>query len=148
RPRAPARACACATPSPVREGRWLCPARPRSPSPTPANMPSTSNWRTLMSPRPLCYLIAAALSGALPACEPPSSQAEAPELNGTGGGADDVETLVDGIPNAENLVFTSTGRLLVTSDDGVFEIVQDGERYRSRQLHTGESCWFGGIVEI
>jgi hypothetical protein len=102
-----------------------------------------------MSPRPVFYLTAA-VSCAILSCanEPPTLADDPAALNGSGGGASDAETLVDGIPNAENLVFTSTGRLLVTSDDGVFEILQNGDKYRSRPLHTGETCWFGGIVEI
>lgn len=93
------------------------------------------------------FPLAAALSCMCFACAN-EAPADEPDQTGNGGGADSVETLVDGIPNAENLVFTSTGRLLVTSDDGIFEIVKDAEAYRSRPLHTGETCWFGGIVEV
>jgi hypothetical protein len=66
-------------------------------------------------------------------------------LTGNGGSS---RPLVSGINAAENLLFTTSGRLFVIGDDGIFEIVQAGMSYRSLARHTGESCHVGGIVEV
>jgi hypothetical protein len=57
-------------------------------------------------------------------------------------------TLVEGVTSAENQLFTSTGRLFVSGDQGIFEIIRSpGGTYQSQPLHTGESCFFGGLTE-
>lgn len=56
--------------------------------------------------------------------------------------------LVDGINAAENLVFTSDKRLFVSGDDGIFEIVQQDAGYQKIARHSGETCKFGGLVEV
>jgi len=58
------------------------------------------------------------------------------------------QTLVEGIKSIENQLFTKSGRLLVTGDEGIFEIVVGaGGDYQAKPVHTGETCWFGGITE-
>jgi hypothetical protein len=56
-------------------------------------------------------------------------------------------TLVDGIVAAENQLFTSTGRLFVSGDEGVFEIVIQASAYTARKLPTAVECQFGGLTE-
>jgi outer membrane protein assembly factor BamB len=56
-------------------------------------------------------------------------------------------TLVDGIVAAENQLFTSTGRLFVSGDEGVFEITRQGTQYSSRKLQSDAKCQFGGLTE-
>jgi hypothetical protein len=58
------------------------------------------------------------------------------------------ELLVDGLNAAENQLFTSTGRLLVTGDDGIFEILRSGRSSRLQAVHSGEQCKFGGLTEM
>lgn len=55
--------------------------------------------------------------------------------------------LVDGIVSAENQLFTSTGRLFVSGDEGVYEIIRQGTGYRSQKLQSDASCKFGGLTE-
>lgn len=58
------------------------------------------------------------------------------------------QTLVDGIVAAENQTFTSTGRLFVSGDDGIYEIARDPSGlYTRHTVHAGEDCAFGGMVE-
>lgn len=59
------------------------------------------------------------------------------------------ETLVTGITAAENIMFSSAGRLYVSGDDGVFELVRSpatGEMVANRLLHV-DGCKFGGMSE-
>ncbi|HKP56543.1 MAG TPA: hypothetical protein VJV78_07485 [Polyangiales bacterium] len=58
------------------------------------------------------------------------------------------KTLIEGIKAAENQLFTSTGRLFISGDEGIFELVRgpDGSLQKTA-LHTGESCFFGGLTE-
>lgn len=58
------------------------------------------------------------------------------------------ELLVDGLNAAENQLFTSTGRLLVSGDDGIFEVLRTGGSSRLQAVHTGEACKFGGLTEL
>jgi hypothetical protein len=100
--------------------------------------------------RNLSWLILAAVGG-IPSCtnEPPGGAETAAltlEPAALSGGR--ARPLVEDIPTAENLLFTSTGRLFVSSDGGIFEIVQDGSSYRSIPRHRGETCAFGGMVEV
>lgn len=58
-------------------------------------------------------------------------------------------TLVDGITAAENLLFTSDGRLLVTGNDGVFEVRRDAAGEATAELLvTASPCNFLGITEV
>jgi len=58
-------------------------------------------------------------------------------------------TLVDGIRLAENLTFSSDGRLFVTGADGLYEIVDDGTGVvEARQLAAVPGHGFNGITEI
>jgi hypothetical protein len=96
--------------------------------------------------------IVAAISGLLSCTNelPSSVSAEtaalAIEPAALGGGT--ARPLVDGIAAAENLLFSSTGRLFVSGDDGIFEIVQEAGSYRSLSRHRGETCHFGGLTEV
>ena len=56
-------------------------------------------------------------------------------------------TLCDGIPAAENQLFTSTGRLFISGDEGVYEITQQGAGHSSHKLQAEASCQFGGLTE-
>jgi len=57
-------------------------------------------------------------------------------------------TLVEGLTAAENQLFTSEGRLFVSGDEGVYEIVQQGTTYSTRELPSdAATCWFGGLTE-
>lgn len=56
-------------------------------------------------------------------------------------------TLVEGIVAAENQLFTSTGRLFVSGDEGAFEIVRDGATYRSVKLAGDAPCPVLGLTE-
>jgi sugar lactone lactonase YvrE len=58
------------------------------------------------------------------------------------------ETLVDGIASVENSLFTSTGRLLVTGDDGIYEIGKEASGPpRKTQVTASSGCKFSGITE-
>ena len=56
-------------------------------------------------------------------------------------------TLVDNVVAAENQLFTSTGRLFVSGDEGVFEVSKQGSSYSARKLSTTVKCQFGGLTE-
>lgn len=49
------------------------------------------------------------------------------------------------IPEAENLLFSSDGRLFV-SGTGIYEVIRDGERWQALSLY-GERCGFAGIAQ-
>ena len=59
-------------------------------------------------------------------------------------------TLVDGIASAENLLFTSDGRLLATGNDGIHEIRRDGTNAATAPIlfSSPSGCSFGGMVEV
>jgi hypothetical protein len=58
-------------------------------------------------------------------------------------------SLVEGIKAAENQWFTSTGRLLISGDDGIYELVSSGSgSYSALPVHEGEACQFGGLTEL
>jgi hypothetical protein len=100
--------------------------------------------------RNFSWLILAAIGG-MPSCtneQPVSAETAALTLEPAALSGGRARPLVEDIPTAENLVFTSTGRLFVSSDGGIFEIVQDGSSYRSIPRHRGETCAFGGMVEV
>jgi hypothetical protein len=57
-------------------------------------------------------------------------------------------TLVEGIASAENLMFTSDGRLLVTGDDGIYDVVVDASGQATAvPLTPKETCKFSGLAE-
>lgn len=57
--------------------------------------------------------------------------------------------LVDDIAAAENQWFTSSGRLLVSGDEGIYEIVVDAHGgHSARALQQGQDCQFGGMTEL
>lgn len=56
-------------------------------------------------------------------------------------------TLIDGITAAENQLFTTSGRLFISGDEGVFEVVRQGAAYNTKKLATTVQCQFGGLVE-
>lgn len=104
-----------------------------------------------MRPFSLLTLLSLALVGCAgePAAEPSLSlQAEsaAPPLRAIARG--EREVLVEGITNVENALFLRDGRLLVSGDDGLFELVRDGESVRAAQRHPKQPCNFGGIAEL
>jgi hypothetical protein len=58
------------------------------------------------------------------------------------------ETLVESIAAIENSMFTSTNRLFVTGDDGVYEIVRDtAKAARATVRAAANGCKFAGITE-
>ena len=59
-------------------------------------------------------------------------------------------TLVDGIESAENLLFTSDGRLLVTGSDAIYEVHRSGaDHFEATVVLSGaDGCIFTGIAEI
>jgi hypothetical protein len=59
------------------------------------------------------------------------------------------ETLAEGVISAENLLFTSTGRLLVSGDEGIFELARgpDGAMTLAT-LQPGGACKFAGMVQV
>lgn len=58
------------------------------------------------------------------------------------------ETVVTGITAAENIMFSTTGRLYVSGDDGVFELVRDSAQKMVATVRaTADSCKFGGMAE-
>jgi sugar lactone lactonase YvrE len=58
------------------------------------------------------------------------------------------ETLVDSILGIENSVFTTTGRLFVTGDEGIYEITRDpGNAVRATVREAANGCKFAGIAE-
>ena len=100
-----------------------------------------------------CGALLAAISFSSNACasNPTSEAAVAPaELRVSADGLrrGHARVLVDGINAAENLLFTSHDRLFVSGDDGIFEIVHEGTAYQKVARHSGESCKFGGLVEV
>lgn len=99
------------------------------------------------------WLVVAAISGMLPACSnelPADVGDETAALKLAPGSLSrgSARPLVEGIATAENLLFTTDGRLFVSSDQGIFEIVHAGSTYRSIARHRGETCAFGGITEV
>jgi hypothetical protein len=59
------------------------------------------------------------------------------------------ETVVTGIASAENLVFAGDGRLFVTGDSGIYEIVRGPSKgYVANLLKAGGAYKFGGMAEI
>jgi hypothetical protein len=59
------------------------------------------------------------------------------------------ETLVTGITAAEDLLFSTDGRLFVTGNDGIYELRRDSSgTLQATNLHPGENCDFTGVVEI
>jgi hypothetical protein len=59
------------------------------------------------------------------------------------------ETLVTGIVNVENQLFSAAGRLYVSGDEGVFELRRDGAAtaLTATQLVHVDGCKFGGMSE-
>lgn len=55
------------------------------------------------------------------------------------------KTVLLTIPDAENLLFSSSGRLFVSGGTNVFEIRRDGETYAATPLYDG-SCNFTGLA--
>ena len=56
------------------------------------------------------------------------------------------------IPDAENLLFTSQGDLLVTGGKGIYQVTSQAEsdgstNYARTSLYNGDSCAFGGIAQ-
>ena len=120
----------------------------------------------LMSTGALSTLVIPLLGSlvALAACAPagsdePSEERSAPAVSSAASAlllSATRETLVDGIAAAENSVFTSSGRLFVSGDDGVYEITRDGKgahaTVRAAAEHAaGRSspgpCKFAGMAE-
>jgi hypothetical protein len=59
------------------------------------------------------------------------------------------DTLVDSIASIENSMFTGDGRLFVTGDDGIYEIVRDSSGVpRATELGSGNACKFAGMAEV
>ena len=77
-----------------------------------------------------------------PAQGAPVASAESPLLApGT------VETLVDGIASAENSMFTSTDRLFISGDDGIYEVTRSGSTASKTLLTASSGCKFSGLSE-
>ena len=58
-------------------------------------------------------------------------------------------TLVEGVTSAENLLFTTTNRLFVSGDEGIFEVTEGGDGGASLATRIGkQSCRFGGMVQV
>jgi hypothetical protein len=58
-------------------------------------------------------------------------------------------TLVEGVASAENLLFTSTGRLFVSGDDGIYDVVRGTDGGASLvPLVVGQTCHFAGMTEM
>jgi hypothetical protein len=103
--------------------------------------------------RVICGAALAAISFSSSACDRviPSENAVSPaalRVSADGLRRGHARVLVDGITDAENLLFTSDGRLFVSGDGGIFEIVQQGGAYQKVTRHGGETCKFGGLVEV
>ncbi len=59
------------------------------------------------------------------------------------------ETVVDGIAAAENLMFSDTGRLFVTGDDGIYELTRDVSGDVTKTVVApAMTCKFAGMSEI
>src|SRR5262249_6992133 len=59
------------------------------------------------------------------------------------------DTLITSIASIENSMFTLTGRLFVTGDDGVYEITRDSSGAAgATRLATGDACKFAGMAEV
>lgn len=59
------------------------------------------------------------------------------------------EVLVANIPTAENLLFLSDGRLLVTGDKGLYLLSRSASgKVEAKNLKPSEPCAFGGLVEV
>jgi len=59
------------------------------------------------------------------------------------------ETLVDSIASIENSMFTQSGRLFVTGDDGVYEITRDATgAAKATAWASGAGCKFAGMAEV
>jgi hypothetical protein len=103
-------------------------------------------------------LLLAAIGFAACVAEPEAEPSASEQGSGAGLTAADVdpvllrrghrELLVDGLNGAENQLFTSTGRLLVSGDDGIFEVIRSASSSRLQAIHTGEPCAFGGLTEM
>lgn len=115
-----------------------------------ANVPTMSNERSSRA-LSLCWILVT-----LTACSPMDAGA-GPELEASTAALDidpralargRTQVLVEGIAAAENLLFTSDGRLLVSADSGIFELVREPSgAYRSQPLITDAPCSMGGMVE-
>lgn len=57
------------------------------------------------------------------------------------------EILVGNIPAAENQLFLSDGRLLVSGDKGLYALVREGSSVTAKNLVPSAPCAFGGIAE-
>ena len=56
--------------------------------------------------------------------------------------------LVENVVSAENLLFTSDGRLFVTGDEGIYDVHrQAGGSYVATTIALPDDCQFGGIAE-
>jgi hypothetical protein len=59
------------------------------------------------------------------------------------------ETVVDGVAAAENLMFSDTGRLFVTGDDGIYELTRDAsDDVTKTVVAPATTCKFAGMSEI
>jgi hypothetical protein len=59
------------------------------------------------------------------------------------------DALVDSIASIENSMFTQTGRLFVSGDDGVYEVTRDPSgALRATNVAPGNACKFAGLAEI
>jgi hypothetical protein len=58
------------------------------------------------------------------------------------------ELLVEGIANVENALFLRDGRLLVSGDDGLFELVRAEEGFVALPRHPKQPCNFGAMAEL
>ena len=93
----------------------------------------------------LLFPILIALHGA---CAPeseddaPDPQLQSEQLKAADGLANGtLTTLVDNVVSAENLLFTSDGRLFVTGDDGIYDVHQQaGANHRNAAAHLVCHC--------
>lgn len=59
------------------------------------------------------------------------------------------EVLVEGIVSAENSLFTSSGKLLISGDEGIYDLRRDaGGRISANNVRAGEPCKFGGMAQL
>jgi hypothetical protein len=59
------------------------------------------------------------------------------------------ETIAENVASAENLLFTTTGRLFVSGDDGIFELTISGGAAPSlRTIEPKGACRFAGMVQL
>lgn len=58
------------------------------------------------------------------------------------------EIVVTGITAAENIMFSTNGRLYISGDDGIFELIRDSaNQIISIPRVIGQNCKFGGMAE-